>query len=238
MSSSQNVQADTDKHEVVIDLEGARLEGTLALPEGAQGLAIFAHGSGSSRHSPRNRFVAEVLQSHRIGTLLFDLLTSKEESIDQFTAELRFNIPFLAKRLLGATEWVIKSPETEHLKIGYFGASTGAAAALVAAADLPGVISAVVSRGGRPDLAAGALESVRAATLLIVGGNDEPVITMNRQALERLQCREKKLVIIPGATHLFEERGTLEKVARLAAGWFIRHFQPVVILQARATSRN
>jgi putative phosphoribosyl transferase len=227
MVPSRISERSTDERDVLLDIGGATLEGTLALPDGACGLVLFAHGSGSSRHSPRNRFVAQILQSRRVGTLLFDLLTRKEEAIDQVTAELRFDIPFLAKRLAGATEWVLKVPEIKDQKVGYFGASTGAAAALVAAVQFPEMISAVVSRGGRPDLAADALGSVRAPTLLIVGGNDEPVISMNRKALAKLNCSDKKLVIIPGATHLFEEAGALEEVARIAAEWFTRHFHAV-----------
>lgn len=215
------------RREVLIDAGGATLEGTLAIPDGALGLVLFAHGSGSSRHSPRNRFVAQALQSKRIGTLLFDLLTRGEESIDQRTGELRFYIPFLAKRLIRATEWVRNIPEAKEFVIGYFGASTGAAAALVAAAELPDTIASVVSRGGRPDLAAKALGAVHAPTLLIVGGNDEPVVGMNRRALEALACNDKKLLIIPGATHLFEETGALEEVARVAAEWFAGHFRSV-----------
>jgi putative phosphoribosyl transferase len=211
------------KSEVSIDVEGATLQGTLFVPKGASGLVLFAHGSGSSRHSPRNRYVAQVLNSRGIATLLFDLLTRKEESIDQYTGELRFDIPFLAKRLVDATRWITDNPGTSDFRLGYFGASTGAGAALVAAAQMPDVLSAVVSRGGRPDLAQGALGAVRAPTLLIVGGDDEPVIGMNREALAKLKCPEKKLVIVPGATHLFEEPGTLEEVARLAAEWFSRH---------------
>ena len=211
------------KSEVSIDVEGATLQGTLFVPKGASGLVLFAHGSGSSRHSPRNRYVAQVLNSRGIATLLFDLLTRKEESIDQYTGELRFDIPFLAKRLVDATWWIMGNPGTSDFRLGYFGASTGAGAALVAAAQMPDVLSAVVSRGGRPDLAQGALGAVRAPTLLIVGGDDEPVIGMNREALAKLKCPEKKLVIVPGATHLFEEPGTLEEVARLAAEWFSRH---------------
>jgi putative phosphoribosyl transferase len=226
MIPGRQSQSDGVKREVSIDLEGATLEGTLVLPKVADGLVLFAHGSGSSRHSPRNRYVAEVLHSHGIATLLFDLLTRREESIDQYSGELRFDIPFLAKRLIGATQWIMNSPDTKNFKVGYFGASTGAGAALVAAAELPNVVSAVVSRGGRPDLAEDALESVQAPTLLIVGGDDEPVIGMNREALMKLQCPDKKLVIVPGATHLFEEPGTLEEVARIAAEWFSRHFKP------------
>jgi len=226
MVSGRKLQWDGERRELLIELEGVTLEGTLALPSGAQGLVFFAHGSGSSRHSPRNRYVAQAFQSQHIGTLLFDLLTRHEESIDQSSGELRFDIPFLAKRLTGATRWVMSNVGRKDLKVGYFGASTGAGAALVAAAELPGIVSAIVSRGGRPDLAGRALGLVRAPTLLIVGGEDKPVITMNREALARLQCPEKKLVIIPGATHLFEEPGALEEVARVAADWFTLHFTP------------
>lgn len=213
------------EREVSVDLEGARLEGTLALPKDASGLVVFAHGSGSSRHSPRNRYVAQVIHTHKMGTLLFDLLTREEEAADRYTGELRFDIPFLAARLIGVTNWAASRPETRGLKIGYFGASTGAAAALIAAGHLSDLVSAVVSRGGRPDLAGEALGFVLAPTLLIVGGDDDPVITLNRQALAKLCCADKKLVIVPGATHLFEEPGTLEEVARLAAGWFSKHFE-------------
>jgi dienelactone hydrolase len=211
------------EHEVSIAVENTTLKGNLAIPPGATQIVLFAHGSGSSRHSPRNRFVAEVLQNKGIATLLFDLLTRKEEIVDDVTAELRFDIPFLAERLIGATHWVQKFPATKDMKVGYFGASTGAAAALVAAAQLPETITAVVSRGGRPDLAHHVLADVKAPTLLIVGGDDEPVIGMNGFALGKLGCAEKKMMIIPGATHLFEEPGTLEEVARLAADWFAQH---------------
>jgi putative phosphoribosyl transferase len=224
MVSGRKLQWGGESRELVIDLEGVALEGTLTLPKEARGLVLFAHGSGSSRHSPRNRYVAQILQSQYIGTLLFDLLTRQEESFDQFSGELRFDIPFLARRLTGATRWVKNKAGKQDLKIGYFGASTGAGAALVAAAELPGIVSAIVSRGGRPDLAGSALGLVRAPTLLIVGGEDKPIIAMNREALARLQCPDKKLVIIPGATHLFEEPGTLEEVARVAADWFTLHF--------------
>jgi putative phosphoribosyl transferase len=238
MIPGPNSESYVSRREVVIDLEGVSLEGSLAIPVDAKGLVLFAHGSGSSRHSPRNRYVAQVLQSEHIGTLLFDLLTHQEESIDQFSGELRFDIPFLAKRLVRATRWIMGTPDAKDLKVGYFGASTGAGAALVAAAELPKVVSAIVSRGGRPDLAGSALSMVLAPTLLIVGGEDEPVIEMNRDALERLKCSEKKLVIVPGATHLFEEPGTLEQVARLAAEWFAQHFTLVEKAQARgATAR-
>ena len=228
MIPGRKSESDGVKREVSIDLEGATLEGTLLLPKGADGLVLFAHGSGSSRHSPRNGYVAQVLHSRGIATLLLDLLTRREESVDQYTGELRFDIPFLADRLIGATMWSVNNLETRGLKIGYFGASTGAGAALTAAAQLPDIISVVVSRGGRPDLATDdALAAVRAPTLLIVGGNDEPVITMNREALEKLTCPIKQLVIVPSATHLFEEPGTLEEVARLAAEWFSHNFKSV-----------
>lgn len=236
MIPGRKLQWDGDRREVLIDLEGVTLEGTLALPKDARGLVLFAHGSGSSRHSPRNRYVAQILQSQGIGTLLFDLLTRHEESVDQYSGELRFDIPFLARRLVGATRWLKSSPDTRELKVGYFGASTGAGAALVAAAELPEIVCTVVSRGGRPDLAGRALAVVRAPTLLIVGGDDEPVITMNRDALAKLKCPDKKLVIVPGATHLFEEPGTLEEVARVAAEWFTRHFIPAEKAQAREAS--
>ena len=204
---------------VSINLQNVVLEGSLGLPAAARGIAIFAHGSGSSRFSPRNRYVAAYLQQQGLGTLLFDLLTAQEDTLDERTAELRFNIAFLAERLIAVTRWLSGYPEARHLKMGYFGASTGAAAALVAAAALPAMIQAVVSRGGRPDLAAAALPQVLAPTLLIVGGEDRAVIDMNRQALAILKSA-KTLVIVPGATHLFEEPGALEQVARLAAGWF------------------
>ena len=236
MIPGRQSQKDGMKREVSIDVEGATLEGTLVLPRGAEGLVLFAHGSGSSRHSPRNRYVAQVLQANGIATLLFDLLTRREESIDQYSGELRFDIPFLAKRLVDATKWIMTSPDTKDLKVGYFGASTGAGAALMAAAEFPNVISAVVSRGGRPDLAGDALELVQVPTLLIVGGDDEPVIGMNREALAKLKSPDKKLVIVPGATHLFEEPGTLEEVARVAAEWFSRHFKAAKKSQVQSAS--
>src|SRR5918994_7256747 len=198
---------------------GVTLEGNLSLPEGARGVVLFAHGSGSSRHSSRNRYVARLLNEAKLATLLVDLLTAEEEAVDLRTAHLRFDIGLLAERLVGATDWLTQHPETRHLRIGYFGASTGAAAALVAAARRPEAVGAVVSRGGRPDLAGEALSRVLAPTLLIVGGEDEPVIGMNREATEQIRA-EKRLEVVPGATHLFEEPGKLEEVARLAAGWF------------------
>jgi pimeloyl-ACP methyl ester carboxylesterase len=183
---------------------------------------LFAHGSGSSRHSPRNRYVARLLNEAKLATLLLDLLTAEEEAIDLRTAHLRFDIGLLAERLIGATDWLTQHPDTRDLPIGYFGASTGSGAALVAAAERPDVVGAIVSRGGRPDLAGSALQRVRAPTLLIVGGNDLPVIELNQAALAQLRC-EKRLVIVPGATHLFEEPGALDEVARLACEWFERH---------------
>ena len=208
--------------EIGIDAGRVVLEGILELPQDTRGVVLFAHGSGSGRHSPRNQYVARTLRSAGIGTLLFDLLTREEELKDQVTAELRFDIPFLANRLKDATRWLMLRPEMKGMRLGYIGASTGAAAALVAAAELPNMVEAIVSRGGRPDLAGKALPAVAAPTLLIVGGDDEPVIGMNQDALAELRC-EKKLVIVPGATHLFEEPGTLEEVARLAAEWFTQY---------------
>src|SRR5881398_274481 len=195
-------------------------EGNLSLPDYAIALVLFAHGSGSSRHSPRNQFVARVLNNSGLATLLFDLLTPEEEAIDARTAELRFNIKLLAQRLVHATNWAKQQEQTRNLRIGYFGSSTGGAAALVAAAEIPQDVGAVVSRGGRPDLAGEALPKVQAPTLLIVGGNDDIVIELNEQARDRMRC-EVKLEIVPGATHLFEEAGALEKVAKLAADWFV-----------------
>ena len=211
-----------DKDAVPIPAGGVTLEGDLRLPQSARGLVVFAHGSGSSRHSPRNRFVAEVLQSAGLATLLFDLLTKEEEAEDIETGRFRFNISLLAQRLVDATDWLKKHKETGGFNLGYFGASTGAAAALIAAAERPDIIGAVVSRGGRPDLAAEFLPQVKAPTLLIVGGQDFTVIQLNQEAMTRLRV-EKKLVIVPGATHLFEEPGALEEAARLAADWFISH---------------
>jgi pimeloyl-ACP methyl ester carboxylesterase len=199
-----------------------KLDGNLSLPDDARAVVLFAHGSGSSRFSSRNRYVASLLHEAKLATLLIDLLTSDEEAIDARTAHLRFDIGLLAKRLVGATDWLMQYPATQSFPIGYFGASTGAAAALVAAAERPETVGAVVSRGGRPDLAGPALSRVRAPTLLIVGGNDPQVIRLNQAALNKLRC-EKRLVIVPGATHLFEERGALDEVARLARDWFRRY---------------
>jgi Dipeptidyl aminopeptidases/acylaminoacyl-peptidases len=208
--------------EAQIQAGRAVLPGNLHLPEGAGALVLFAHGSGSSRHSPRNQFVARILNDAGLATLLFDLLTQDEEAIDMQTREHRFNINLLADRLVHATKWAKQQPQTRDLRIGYFGSSTGGAAALVAAVDVPQDVGAVVSRGGRPDLAGEALPKVQAPTLLIVGGNDDIVIELNEQARDRMHC-EVKLEIIPGATHLFEEPGTLEKVAKLASDWFSLH---------------
>ena len=201
------------------------LEGDLVVPEDAAGIVLFAHGSGSSRLSPRNRWVAHELRERGLATLLIDLLTAEEEAVDLETARLRFDIGLLADRLVGATGWLMRNRETRELRIGYFGASTGAAAALVAAASRPASVAAVVSRGGRPDLAGDALPRVEAPTLLIVGGDDLEVLELNREAYDRLSC-EKKLEIVPRASHLFEEPGTLEAVARLAGDWFVRHLAP------------
>jgi dienelactone hydrolase len=208
---------------VSIPVDRVGLAGDLAVPAEAAGVVLFAHGSGSSRHSHRNRLVAARLQRAGLATLLMDLLTRAEEVRDEESGgRLRFDIDFLAGRVEAASSWLAANPETRHLRLGYFGASTGAAAALVAAAEWDGEVGAIVSRGGRPDLAGGALLDVRAPTLLIVGGDDEAVVPLNRSALYRLRC-EKLLEIVPGATHLFEEPGALERVAELAASWFGHH---------------
>jgi putative phosphoribosyl transferase len=198
------------------------LEGDLEIPGGATGVVLFAHGSGSSRFSSRNRYVAQELRNGGLATLLIDLLTPREEAIDNRTAHLRFDIDLLADRLAGAIEWLAREPSTSKLRVGMFGASTGGGAALVAAARVPERVAAVVSRGGRPDLAGAALPKVKAPTLLIVGGDDVPVIGMNREAYDQMQC-ERRMEIVPGASHLFEEPGTLERVAELAREWFVRY---------------
>ena len=208
--------------EVQIPAGRALLSGNLTIPDDAIALVLFAHGSGSSRHSPRNQFVARTLNRAGLGTLLFDLLTPEEEALDIYTREHRFNIGLLAERLVHATKWIRQQEASRDLRIGYFGSSTGGAAALVAAAELPQDAGAVVSRGGRPDLAGDALPRVRAPTLLIVGGNDDIVIELNEMARDQMRC-EVKLEIIPGATHLFEEPGALEQVAKLASDWFVAH---------------
>ena len=216
---SQVAPGKNGTREVQIPAGGVTLSGELIIPRNAAGVVLFAHGSGSSRHSPRNRHVARTIHNAGVGTLLFDLLTREEEAIDAYTRHLRFDIGLLADRLVNATYWL--KGEFDHVRAGYFGASTGAAAALVAAAQLGEIVGAVVSRGGRPDLA-DSLPLVKAPTLLIVGGLDYPVIEMNRQAYAQLRC-EKEVEIVPGATHLFEEPGTLDQVAHLAAGWFQTH---------------
>ena len=205
-----------------ISLPGATLEGALTLPEQPKGVVVFAHGSGSSRHSPRNQYVAEVLQHAGLGTLLMDLLTQDEEAIDQFTRQFRFDITLLSDRLTDANDWLEQQPETRGLGVGLFGASTGAAAALRAAAARPRIVRAVVSRGGRPDLAGNALGAVRAPTLLIVGGDDSQVIPLNDAARKQLPA-VSELTLVPGASHLFEEPGTLAAAAGLARDWFLRY---------------
>ncbi len=208
--------------EVQIPAGRAVLAGNLAIPDGAVALVLFAHGSGSSRHSPRNQFVARTLKDAGLATLLFDLLTPEEEAIDMRTRELRFNIGLLAERLVDATRWAKQQERTRDLRLGYFGSSTGAGAALVAAAEIPKDVGAVVSRGGRPDLAGDALPRVQAPTLLIVGGNDDIVIELNEMARDQMRW-EVKLEIVPDATHLFEEPDALEKVAKLGTDWFVNH---------------
>lgn len=210
------------EHPVEVTAGFQTLSGTLTLPESARGLVLFAHGSGSSRFSPRNRYVADVLNQAGLGTLLFDLLTTDEESEDAVSGEYRFNIGLLADRLAGATDWVIAQPETKGLNIGYFGASTGAAAALMAAGQRRTQVDAIVSRGGRPDLAGPFLKNVTAPTLLIVGSEDHEVLKLNRLAFQQLQC-EKEMMLVSGATHLFEEPGTLGDVAQAASQWFTSH---------------
>jgi dienelactone hydrolase len=218
-----------------VPVAGHLLSGDYGTPEGAQppqGLVLFAHGSGSSRHSPRNQSVARTIEQHGLATLLIDLLTRKEEQIDRHTAYFRFDIPFLAGRLGAIIGWLKHQPETASLPIGLFGASTGGGAALMAAAAHPDQVAAVVSRGGRPDLAGDALPHVTAPTLLIVGGHDEPVVAMNRDAMSRMRGKVS-LEIVPGATHLFEEPGALARVARLASDWFVRYLQPATAAVGR-----
>ena len=210
--------------EVRISAGSVMLSGELQVPNEATGIVLFAHGSGSSRFSPRNQYVARVIREAGVGTLLFDLLTREEEAIDTLTRRVRFDISLLARRLVDVTNWLARHPETSQFRPGYFGSSTGGGAALVAAAALGEKVGAVVSRGGRPDLAGDALPLVKAPTLLVVGGRDYQVIEMNREALTQLRC-EKNLEIVPGATHLFEEPGTLAQVAHLAADWFRKYLQ-------------
>jgi putative phosphoribosyl transferase len=224
MSATPATRGVSERGEVQIRAGSVLLTGELKVPEDATGIVLFAHGSGSSRYSPRNQYVAGVIRDAGVGTLLFDLLTREEEAIDNYTREFRFDINLLARRLVAATKWLAGEPETGHLRPGYFGSSTGGGAALVAAAELGVKVGAVVSRGGRPDLAEEALRQVKVPTLLIVGGLDEPVIRMNEDAYAQLRC-VKELKIIPGATHLFEEPGKLEEVASLAAKWFLKHLR-------------
>ncbi|VVC76923.1 Putative phosphoribosyl transferase [Aquicella siphonis] len=212
------------EYPVSIPSEDTQLDGLLHIPEGAKGIVLFAHGSGSSRFSPRNQFIARELQKVKIATLLFDLLTPDEDEVDTQTSQYRFDIGFLAERLISVTRWIVKNPALKKLPLGYFGASTGGGAALVAAAQAADLVRAVVSRGGRPDLAGESLRYVEAPTLLIVGGLDETVIQLNQQAFNAMHC-EKKLEIVPGATHLFEEAGKLEAVSHLANAWFGKYLR-------------
>ncbi len=226
-------KTETRPASVRIPADGAYLSGDLRLPPRARGLVVFAHGSGSGRLSPRNRFVAEFLERRGLGTLLLDLLTPSEQTLDDATAILRFDIPLLARRLEAASDWLRSRPDTRKAALGYFGASTGAAAALTAAAARPGEIFAVVSRGGRPDLALESLARVRAPVLLIVGGNDREVLAMNESAASLMKA-ERRLDVVPGATHLFEEPGALEAAARLAADWFMGHLPAASLRPIRA----
>jgi len=210
------------KEKISIPINDIKLYGNLNIPEQTHGLVVFVHGSGSSRFSPRNQFVANVINKAGLATLLFDLLTEDEEVIDQQTRQLRFDIPLLAKRLINVTNWFKKESQLKNLNLGYFGSSTGAAAALIGAAKLPNLIRAVVSRGGRTDLADSFLTKVKAATLCIAGERDETIIQANKESLDKINA-EKELIIIPSATHLFEEPGTLEQVAEHATNWFVKY---------------
>lgn len=212
------------EHLVSVTTGSVRLEGNLTVPEGAKGVVLFAHGSGSSRNSSRNRCIAQMLRQARLATLLIDLLTLEEEAVDLKTREFRFDLGLLTERIVGATDWLLRYPATQNLNVGYFGANTGAGAALLAATERPEVVGAVVSRGGRPELAGSALSRVRAATLLIVGEKDTAIIESNRKALVKLHT-EKRLEIVPRATHLFEEPGMLEEAARLTSQWFQQHLK-------------
>lgn len=230
----KGLQKNVPQNQVSVTAGSVTLAGNLDIPQGAKGIVLFAHGSGSSRFSPRNQFVAQMLQKAGLATLLLDLLTPQEEAIDRQTKRLRFDIDRLAARLIGATHWLQESLSTRNLNIGYFGASTGSAAALVAASFCQDAVSAIVSRGGRIDLAGEALSRVKAPTLLIVGGDDTPVLQLNQKALVQLQMK-KQLAVITGATHLFEEPGALEQVAQLASRWFNHYFTPV---DPRSSSRQ
>lgn len=222
--------SDATETAIRIPIGDDTLQGDVTIPKAATGLVVFAHGSGSSRHSPRNQYVARLLERRHLATLLIDLLTSEEDSVDEFTGQYRFNIPMLAKRLVAIVDWLKASNMTSTLSIGLFGASTGAGAALIAASERIGAVAAVVSRGGRPDLAGASLPRVQAPTLLIVGGADVEVIRMNRDAMMQMRC-PVTLEIVPGATHLFEEPGTLERVADLTGDWFVRHLHPALARQ-------
>jgi dienelactone hydrolase len=223
-------RTNTENRYVQILSTGVRLEGIVSIPEDARGIVVFVHGSGSSRHSPRNQYVAQTLQAGGLATLLFDLLTAYEEESDMQTRYLRFDVNLLARRTAGVLEWLDLQPYAYGMKKGLFGSSTGAAAALMAAAELPDQVDAVVSRGGRPDLAGTALRDVEASTLLIVGGSDDVVIDLNEQAIQHMSAdTEKKLVVVPGASHLFEESGALEEAARLARDWFQAHLVGVEV---------
>lgn len=232
-----DINREIDECPVKVAIDKTILEGDLCMTAKSAGLVVFAHGSGSSRKSPRNRYVAQLIRQAGLATLLFDLLTVEEEAADLKTGQYRFDIRLLANRIIGTTAWLKQNPETKNIAIGYFGASTGAAAALLAAAEHPGDVAAVVSRGGRPDLARSALPYVKSPTLLIVGGRDLPVIAMNRDAYNELHT-EKKLIVIPGATHLFEEPGALEEVARLSNNWFVNYLASKQVVSAAATSSN
>lgn len=223
------------QQQVKVTAGEAVLEGCLDIPQNADSLVLFVHGSGSSRHSKRNKYVARLLNEAGLATLLFDLFTRQEEQQDAVTGELRFDIGFLAERVVAVTHWLKEYNKTADMKLGYFGASTGAAAALVAASDLPDMVQAVVSRGGRPDMAVSCLDYVKAPTLLIVGEDDLQVLHLNKRAYESLNC-ERELVIIPGASHLFEEPGTLERAAEEACNWFIRYMLRHENLPARKIS--
>ncbi len=215
-------QSKEEKNLVQIVSGKVTINGNLTIPEGAKSIVVFAHGSGSSRFSPRNRYVAELMNKKGIATLLIDLLTAEEEAVDEYTGQFRFDVGMLGDRLVASTRWLKTNSATKDLSVGYFGASTGAAAALIAAAKLPEDIAAVVSRGGRPDLAGESLAKVKAPTLLIVGGIDTEVLQLNREALQLIRV-EKKLEIVPGASHLFEESGKLEEAAAFAIDWFVKH---------------
>jgi putative phosphoribosyl transferase len=229
---ARDVASETTKTPVAVPIDGKWLPGDLGMPADPHGIVLFAHGSGSSRHSRRNQYVARTLEHRHLATLLIDLLTPQEEVVDDRTAEYRFDIPMLAGRLVTIVDWLRRRTDTASLPIGLFGASTGGGAALIAASERPREIAAVVSRGGRPDLAGTALAKVTSPTLLIVGGFDTPVIEMNRDAIKHMRG-QVKLEIVPGATHLFEERGALERVADLAGAWFASHLQPAVATRRR-----